>query len=114
MSKESIKVLCRIRPVNQREKDSGFKTCIACCDQTVKISVNVKLIKIEGDKETADYTYDKVFGPDAHQVEIFENAAKPIIQGAMDGYNGTLLCYGQTSSGKTFTMEVIMFNLGNT
>jgi hypothetical protein len=40
MSKENIKVVCRIRPVNQKEKDSGFKTCVAYNNETVKISVN--------------------------------------------------------------------------
>ena len=64
-------------------------------------------IIIQIESEYAEYTYDKIFGPDTHQIEIFETAAKPIIQGALEGYNGTLLCYGQTSSGKTFTMEVI-------
>ncbi len=39
MSKESIKVLCRIRPVNQREKESGFKQCLAYNSETVKINV---------------------------------------------------------------------------
>ena len=39
MSKESIKVLCRIRPVNQREKESGFKQCLNYNSETVKINV---------------------------------------------------------------------------
>lgn len=41
---------------------------------------------------------------------MFEFCAKPIIQSVIDGYNGTLLCYGQTSSGKTFTMEGVHSN----
>jgi hypothetical protein len=36
-----------------------------------------------------------------------------LIQGALDGYNGTLLCYGQTSSGKTFTMEGVHCDVDN-
>jgi len=47
-----------------------------------------------------------VFGPTSTQVDVFNYTAKPIIDGVLDGYNGTLLCYGQTSSGKTYTMEV--------
>ncbi len=62
--------------------------------------------QIDAEKETSDYTFDRVYGPDTKQIEIFETAARPLVKGAMDGYNGTLLCYGQTSSGKTFTMEV--------
>jgi len=50
-----------------------------------------------------------VFGSTSKQVDVFNASAKPIIDGVMDGYNGTLLCYGQTCSGKTFTMEVRIF-----
>lgn len=32
-------------------------------------------------------------------------AVKPIIESVLDGFNGTILAYGQTSSGKTFTMQ---------
>lgn len=54
-----------------------------------------------------EFTFDRVFGADSRQVELFEFTAKPIIQGAIDGYNGTLFCYGQTGSGKTHAMEVL-------
>lgn len=36
---------------------------------------------------------------------MFDTVAKPTIEGVMDGFNGTIFAYGQTSSGKTFTME---------
>ena len=59
------------------------------------------------EEEKLDFTFDRVYGPDVKQEEIFESAAKPIVNGAMEGYNGTLFVYGQTGSGKTHTMEVI-------
>lgn len=59
---------------------------------------------------------------ETRQAEIYEDAAKPIVEGwtlyilnflskrlladVLQGYNGTIFAYGQTSSGKTFTMEV--------
>ena len=36
---------------------------------------------------------------------MFEFCAKPLVDSALDGFNATFFCYGQTSSGKTFTME---------
>jgi hypothetical protein len=36
---------------------------------------------------------------------IFNQTAKPILQSVMEGYNGTIFAYGQTGTGKTFTME---------
>jgi kinesin family protein 5 len=45
-----------------------------------------------------------VFPPTASQEEVFEIAAKPIVESVLQGFNGTVFAYGQTSSGKTFTM----------
>lgn len=43
-SRESIKVICRIRPENQREIESGCKGCILSTDQSVKIQVYLNFI----------------------------------------------------------------------
>lgn len=65
--------------------------------------------KIDSEKNEGghEFTFDKVFGSNSKQEDVFEFCAKPIIKSALEGYNGTIFCYGQTSSGKTFTMEVI-------
>ena len=39
------------------------------------------------------------------QKEVYDTAAKPIIDSVMEGFNGTVFAYGQTSSGKTHTMQ---------
>ena len=50
------------------------------------------------------YTYDLVFDPTATQATIFEKAIRPVGDSVMEGFNGTVFAYGQTSSGKTHTM----------
>ncbi|KAI8582490.1 hypothetical protein K450DRAFT_170870, partial [Umbelopsis ramanniana AG] len=50
------------------------------------------------------FTFDYVFGPNSTQDEIFVTLASPLIHKFIDGYNVTILAYGQTSSGKTYTM----------
>ena len=50
------------------------------------------------------YTYDEVFAPTASQKDIFDRAIKPVGESVMEGFNGTVFAYGQTSSGKTHTM----------
>ncbi|EGC38883.1 hypothetical protein DICPUDRAFT_96759 [Dictyostelium purpureum] len=50
------------------------------------------------------YTYDNVFTTESDNYDIY-NAVKPMIVSAMNGYNCTIFAYGQTSSGKTFTMK---------
>jgi kinesin family protein 5 len=50
------------------------------------------------------FTYDYVFKPGSAQALVYEQAAKNIVESVMQGFNGTVFAYGQTSSGKTFTM----------
>lgn len=38
------------------------------------------------------------------QGKMFDRVAKEVIEGALQGYNGTIFAYGQTGSGKTYTM----------
>ena len=58
--------------------------------------------------EVADvhkFAFDRVFGKECTQVEVFEEVAIPTLNGVFEGYNGTIFAYGQTGSGKSFTME---------
>jgi type II secretory ATPase GspE/PulE/Tfp pilus assembly ATPase PilB-like protein len=55
------------------------------------------------------YVFDKVFRSDATQEKVYNEAAKEIVKDVLSGYNGTIFAYGQTSSGKTHTMEVKIF-----
>ncbi|XP_078206797.1 kinesin-like protein KIF9 isoform X16 [Callithrix jacchus] len=41
---------------------------------------------------------------DASQDLVYEKVAKDVVSQALDGYNGTIMCYGQTGAGKTYTM----------
>ena len=50
------------------------------------------------------FAFDRVFGPDSSQAEVFEQA-EPIVDSVLRGYNGTIFVYGQTGTGKTHTMQ---------
>ncbi|KAG1756320.1 kinesin domain-containing protein [Suillus paluster] len=50
------------------------------------------------------FTFDQVHPPTVTQHSLFTSTAKPLISRFMEGFNCTILAYGQTSSGKTFTM----------
>lgn len=52
--------------------------------------------------------FDKVFKPNASQEKVYNDAAKMIVKDVLGGYNGTIFAYGQTSSGKTHTMEGVL------
>jgi len=49
--------------------------------------------------------FDAVFAPTASQRRVYEEAALPVVDGVLRGYNGTVLAYGQTGTGKTYTMS---------
>eukprot|EP00884_Botryococcus_braunii_P002389 jgi/Botrbrau1/12150/Bobra.0186s0062.2 len=51
------------------------------------------------------FHYDKVFGPDSTQEKLYTNAIAPIVDEVLEGFNCTIFAYGQTGTGKTYTME---------
>lgn len=51
------------------------------------------------------FTYDHVLDPNSSQEQVYQVAAQHIVKDVLNGYNGTIFAYGQTSSGKTHTME---------
>ncbi|KAH1040434.1 hypothetical protein J1N35_042177 [Gossypium stocksii] len=95
-SGDSISVTIRFRPLNEREFQRG--------DEIAWYADGDKTVRNEYNPATA-YAYDRVFGPHATSQEVYEIAAKPVVQAAMEGVNGTVFAYGVTSSGKTHTMH---------
>ena len=55
-------------------------------------------------KEVKSFQFDAFFDEHTSQETVYEEVARPIIDGVLDGYNGTLFAYGQTGTGKTYTM----------
>lgn len=55
-------------------------------------------------KKQTNFTFDQVHPPAATQHDLFISTAEPLISRFVEGFNCTILAYGQTSSGKTFTM----------
>uniref|UniRef100_A0A8C1KP51 Kinesin-like protein n=1 Tax=Cyprinus carpio TaxID=7962 RepID=A0A8C1KP51_CYPCA len=89
----NIRVLCRFRPLNHSEILRGDKYIPTFQgDDTVSI----------GGKP---YVFDKVFPTNCTQEQVYNTCAKQIVKDVLGGYNGTIFAYGQTSSGKTYTME---------
>ncbi|XP_072041922.1 kinesin heavy chain-like isoform X2 [Amphiura filiformis] len=89
----NIKVVCRVRPMNQNEVASGSGVCTKfVSDEQVQLGGKL-------------FVFDKVFRPNTTQEQVYNNCAKAIVKDVLEGYNGTIFAYGQTSSGKTYTME---------
>mmetsp|Transcript_26385 Transcript_26385/g.39152 ORF Transcript_26385/g.39152 Transcript_26385/m.39152 type:complete len:871 (+) Transcript_26385:98-2710(+) len=95
-TRENVKVVCRVRPEIANEVAAGGTTCVRLNDTNIEVNV---------DEGTHSFTFDRIFGPDSKQMDVFEYCAVPLINDVLNGYNATIFAYGQTSSGKTFTME---------
>ncbi|XP_066998234.1 kinesin heavy chain [Anabrus simplex] len=98
-AEDSIKVVCRLRPLNDSEERAGSKFICkfpsGSDDNCISIGSKV-------------FLFDKVFKPTATQEKVYNEAAKSIVSDVLSGFNGTIFAYGQTSSGKTHTMEGVI------
>ncbi|XP_036427083.1 kinesin heavy chain [Colossoma macropomum] len=89
----NIKVLCRFRPLNQSE--------ILRRDRFLPVFQGDDTVILGG----KSFVFDRVFPTNTTQEQVYNSCAKQIVKDVLGGYNGTIFAYGQTSSGKTHTME---------
>ncbi|XP_062172990.1 kinesin-like protein KIN-14T isoform X2 [Alnus glutinosa] len=94
--KGNIRVHCRIRPITVEESFGHFRPVVAFDSSNVLLRLS--------DNKSKSYSFDKVFQPGSSQDEVFSEV-EPVIKSALDGYNACIFAYGQTGTGKTFTME---------
>eukprot|EP00798_Chlamydomonas_sp_ICE-L_P027766 gene27766-7406_t len=98
----NVQVLLRCRPLSDREIVDRTPQAIVCSD----VQREVTLIQNAGGKQMSKvFRFDKVFGPDSTQERLYKQAIIPIVNEVMDGFNCTIFAYGQTGTGKTYTME---------
>ncbi|GMI68185.1 hypothetical protein like AT5G66310 [Hibiscus trionum] len=96
---ERIFVSVRLRPLNNKEIDRHDVCDWECISDNTIIYRNSLY-------PTA-YTYDRVFSSDCPNRQVYEEGAKEIALSVVRGINSTVFAYGQTTSGKTYTMTGI-------
>ncbi|KAL1369750.1 hypothetical protein HN51_000119 [Arachis hypogaea] len=103
---ERILVSVRLRPLNDKEI-SRHDVCDWECinDTTVVSRNNNNLSASERSLYPTSYTFDRVFRPDCPTRQVYETAAKEVALSVLKGINSSIFAYGQTSSGKTYTMS---------
>ncbi|MBA0863418.1 hypothetical protein Goshw_020871 [Gossypium schwendimanii] len=95
-----VRVAVRLRPRNAEESvaDADFADC-------VELQPELKRLKLRKNNwDTDTYEFDEVLTEFASQKRVYEVVAKPVVEGVLDGYNGTIMAYGQTGTGKTYTL----------
>ncbi|KAK0399469.1 hypothetical protein QR680_003065 [Steinernema hermaphroditum] len=95
---ESVRVICRCRPLNSRELALNSKVC-------VEMDQSVAQVVLLGDGPPKQFTFDGVYYMDSTAEHIYNDIVYPLVEKVIEGYNGTVFAYGQTGSGKTYSMQ---------
>ncbi|KAG2667487.1 hypothetical protein I3760_15G117300 [Carya illinoinensis] len=101
---EKIVVTVRLRPLNKRELLAKDQVAWECIDDHTIVH---KPPPQDRSAQPASFIFDKVFGPASLTDTVYEEGVKNVALSALMGINATIFAYGQTSSGKTYTMRGI-------
>ncbi|KAI4904498.1 hypothetical protein NFI96_025300 [Prochilodus magdalenae] len=101
---ESVKVVVRCRPLNRREETCGYDSIV---------SVDVKLGRVSlrnpgrttPDEPLKTFTFDAAYDGGSRQCDLYDETVRPLVDSVLQGFNGTVFAYGQTGTGKTYTMQ---------
>lgn len=105
-AKGNIRVFCRCRPLDKHEVSAGHTMVV-----DFSASKDGDLGIVAGSSTKKLYRFDRIYTPNDGQVDVFADAS-PMVISVLDGYNVCIFAYGQTGTGKTFTMEGTEKNRG--
>ncbi|KAE8685968.1 Kinesin-like protein NACK1 [Hibiscus syriacus] len=103
---ERIFVSVRLRPLSEKEIARHAVSDWECINDNTIIYRNSLTVSERSMYPTA-YTFDRVFSSDCGNQQVYEAGAKDVALSVVSGINSSVFAYGQTSSGKTYTMTGI-------
>ena len=127
-SYDNLRVSIRVRPPLNRETQEGipFRSIAIVSEDHKSISlaeyVGAEFSEIERQRQWIEepslfhlhrFTFDAIFDMDSLQEDVYNISAKQAVQSVLEGYNSTIFCYGQTGTGKTYTMEGFTYESKN-
>ncbi|VFQ91454.1 unnamed protein product [Cuscuta campestris] len=98
----NVQVILRCRPLSDEETRIHTPVVISCNESRREVLAVQSIANKQIDRT---FVFDKVFGPASKQKDLFNTAICPIVFEVLEGYNCTIFAYGQTGTGKTYTME---------
>lgn len=100
---ECVSVAVRCRPISQKEKSAGHTQVVEMWpDQGTVIIRNPKQ---DHKDPVKTFTFDAVYDWNSKQHELYDEMVRPLVESVLSGFNATIFAYGQTGTGKTYTME---------
>lgn len=98
---KNFKVVVRVRPFNSKERKAEHDSCVQ-----VNQGKSITVTKPDTDgAKTHNYAYDRVYDHNCNQETVYVSAIRSVVLSTLNGYNGSIIAYGQTGTGKTHTME---------
>ncbi|GKV08217.1 hypothetical protein SLEP1_g19882 [Rubroshorea leprosula] len=98
----NVQVILRCRPLSEDEARINTPVVISCNENRREVCAVQNIANKQIDR---NFLFDKVFGPTSQQKHLYDIAVSPIVNEVLEGYNCTIFAYGQTGTGKTYTME---------
>ncbi|MEQ2310060.1 Kinesin-like protein kif3b [Ameca splendens] len=103
-SSESVKVVVRCRPLNRKEESNGPAGGIVQMDLRLG-QVILRNPRAPPSEPQKTFTFDAVYDSSSKQRDLYDESVRPLIDSVLAGFNGTIFAYGQTGTGKTYTMQ---------
>ncbi|XP_017799429.1 PREDICTED: kinesin-like protein KIF6 [Habropoda laboriosa] len=110
MVKNAIKVYARLKPEKNRKNSLSYQV-FHRPKENLEEDFLFLVSPIQRTKDYPDnraeswnFSFFRILEESASQSDVFENVARPVVESALDGYNGTIFAYGQTASGKTYSI----------
>ncbi|XP_016994914.1 kinesin-like protein KIF3A [Drosophila takahashii] len=100
---ENVRVVVRTRPMDKNEMSAGALSAISV--DKLNRAITVMKPNATANEPPKTYYFDNVFDGGSNQMDLYVDTARPIVDKVLEGYNGTILAYGQTGTGKTYTMS---------
>ncbi|XP_066482857.1 kinesin-like protein KIF3C isoform X2 [Tiliqua scincoides] len=106
---EALKVVVRCRPMSRKEEAAGYERIL---EMDVKLGqVTLRNPKASPGELAKTFTFDAVYDANSKQADLYDETVRPLIDSVLQGFNGTLFAYGQTGTGKTYTMQGVWADL---
>ena len=108
-NQENIRVVVRCRPMSESEVRQSHSNIVGIESSTGGITlINTK----SSGENKREFTFDSVYDWNSKQIDVYLETVHPIVESVLQGYNGTIFAYGQTGTGKTYTMQGRMLASG--
>ncbi|CAH8438256.1 unnamed protein product [Schistosoma turkestanicum] len=102
-SLESVKVVVRCRPLDEKEVLAGHRKCVFVdCSKGI---IEVHNPNGKQNDEPRRFSFDAVYDENSKQRDLYDSTFRDLINSVLHGFNGTIFAYGQTGTGKTFTIQ---------